>query len=443
MSKEFRLGIFVTLGLFVLAAAVIVIGDFPLQRHYTIHVLFGNTTGLPEKSKVRIAGVTIGKVARISLRGDKADVIVNIRPDVQLHEDAEARIVNIGLIGSKYLEMTTGSDSAPLLKNGAIIRGIDPVPLDRAVSNILEKLDALTGGFGGEGGNLGENLSITLRNLRQLSDKLNKSFTEEGLDDIATNVRDFSRDAAAAAQKINQALSRADIATAASSLSKVIERLDKLLTKIESGEGLVGKLVTDKDMGEELKTTIGSLKDTSEQAQRALRRLNLIKTYWDYTARYDFSDELVRHDAGITIYPRENKFYQLGVSNIKDTSSETDSQIINTIDAQIGGEVLPGLVLHGGVIRSRGGFGLRYRPFYPYKVGKKFELESFAYDFARKNPARPNINIGARFTPTPWLVVGMRSEDVSNTANMNGYLNLNIADDDIAYLLGLIGLAKP
>lgn len=443
MTKEFRLGLFVTLGLVLLAVAVAVIGDFPLRHHYTVHILFGNTTGLPEKSKVRIAGVTIGKVVKISLSGNKARVTVSLRPDVILHEDAEARIVNIGLIGSKYLEMTTGADDKPVLKDGAVIRGIDPVPLDRAVSSILEKLDTLTGGFGAEGGNLGENLSVTLRNLRQLSDKLNKNFTEESVSDIAKNIRDFSRNADEAVAKINTALSQADLANAIKQLSKVVERVDKLVSKIEAGEGVVGKLVSDKNMGEDLKATIDSLKDTSDEAKRALRRLNLIKTYWDYTARSDFSDGIVRHDAGITIYPRPNKFYEIKMSNIKDSSSDTDREKINTFNLQLGGEVLPGFILHGGIIRSCGGVGFRWQPLREYNFGKKFELEAFGYDFARKNPAKPNINVGGRFSPTPWLVVGVREEDISGSGNLNGYLNLNVADDDIAYLLGLIGLAKP
>ena len=53
------------------------------------------------------------------------------------------------------------------------------------------------------------------------------------------------------------------------------------------------------------------------------------------------------------------------------------------------------------------------------------------------------MNIGANIEVTKWAYVGAQVEDPYYESNINSYLNLVFRDDDIAYILGLVGLAKP
>ena len=66
---------------------------------------------------------TVGEVTDIHLRPDgKAEVSMEIDRDVELHRGAFARVVNLGLLGEKYIELVPGPVNAPgkcvLLRSG-------------------------------------------------------------------------------------------------------------------------------------------------------------------------------------------------------------------------------------------------------------------------------------------------------------------------------------
>jgi hypothetical protein len=76
------------------------------------------------------------------------------------------------------------------------------------------------------------------------------------------------------------------------------------------------------------------------------------------------------------------------------------------------------------------------------------ELEAEAYNFGRDEVVRgvamkgPVVNVGARVNAlTPWLWIGGQVEDVGERKNFNANMNLSFRDEDIAYVLGLAGLA--
>jgi hypothetical protein len=108
------------------------------------------------------------------------------------------------------------------------------------------------------------------------------------------------------------------------------------------------------------------------------------------------------------------------------------------------------LTLYGGVIRSAGGAGLRFRPlFMSEKWNRRFELEGEAYNFTRDEVVQgiamegPIYNAGARFLiDDPWLWLGAQVEDIKERKNLNANVNITFKDEDIAYLLGFVGLAR-
>src|SRR6266581_840758 len=112
MSSAAKTGIFMLIILAVLGYFILKIEDIHPSRKgtRTVTAVFDSVAGLDNKSKVRVAGVSVGTVTDIRLRDDgKAEVTMDIDRDVQLHDGATARVVNLGLLGEKYIELIPGS----------------------------------------------------------------------------------------------------------------------------------------------------------------------------------------------------------------------------------------------------------------------------------------------------------------------------------------------
>ncbi|MCK9582403.1 MAG: MlaD family protein [Endomicrobiales bacterium] len=442
MKQETKLGFFVLLGVAIFVTSIILLGDFQFQSRYYLNILFGDVAGLPVKAKVKIAGVEVGAVKDITLEGDKAKVRIWLKSNIKIRKNARAGIVSTGIIGSKYLELTMGSKPFEFFKNEDVFDGVDPVQLDKMISNATQQLNELvqslksySGKSPGETiGEILENIRLTSRSLKTIVSEHENNFVNivKNIENATSDISDITSE------------NKDDIRSVIASMKNVSQNLNAILAKIESGEGMLGKIVNDKEMGEDLKTAVVEIKETIKETKKVMRRLNLIETDWDYTMRYDSKNDVYRSDVGLRIYPVPDKFYYIGVSNLGDSSVvTTDPEKINTINLMLGKRWKP-LEIYGGIMRSKGGVGARIKPFWRFEPWRRVEITAEAYDFPRKIPvAKANVNLGARVELLPWAFVGAQVEDTFNTSSINSYVNLVARDDDIAYLLGLVGLAKP
>ena len=71
------------------------------RKGYRLHVTFDNVSGLDEKSRVKIAGVSAGMVEKIMLKDGKAELILLMEPQIKIYEDAEASLRTAGFLGDK------------------------------------------------------------------------------------------------------------------------------------------------------------------------------------------------------------------------------------------------------------------------------------------------------------------------------------------------------
>jgi phospholipid/cholesterol/gamma-HCH transport system substrate-binding protein len=149
-DTELMVGIFFLIGLACLAYLSIKLGRMEVigNRGTTIYAKFTSVGGLKSGASVEIAGVEIGRVKSISLdlNDYMAKVVMLLRSDVKIQEDAMAAVKTKGLIGEKYVEITPGA-SDKILKNGGMIRDTQP-PFD--LSTAIGKM--VFGNAGGESG---------------------------------------------------------------------------------------------------------------------------------------------------------------------------------------------------------------------------------------------------------------------------------------------------
>mgnify|MGYP002041528189 FL=1 len=102
---------------------------------YKLYAYFDNIAGLSVRSKVTMAGVTIGKVTAIDLDRESytGRVTLEVQQDVDiLPVDSTASILTAGLLGEKYIGISVGGEEETL-GDGDTIR-------DTQSSLVLEEL---------------------------------------------------------------------------------------------------------------------------------------------------------------------------------------------------------------------------------------------------------------------------------------------------------------
>ena len=193
----FFLVVLVLAGLLIWRIEDLRLGSGPAKK---ISVEFKDVAGLDAKSTVRLAGVRVGKVARIRLTPDgKAVVEMDLDKDVELRQGASAAVANLGLLGEKYVELVPGPVGAPELPEGTTIKGDVPVSFDQItrlardievdVKDITKNLNSSLGGPQGE-----ERLRTIVENIRVITEDLRVMVASNrgNVDATLANLRDFT-----------------------------------------------------------------------------------------------------------------------------------------------------------------------------------------------------------------------------------------------------------
>ncbi|KZM68804.1 MCE family protein [Nocardia terpenica] len=139
-ASTVKLLIFTLVMVLVLAGLGIVFSQMRFARESGYHAVFTNSSGMLPGSKVRIAGVPVGSVRRVSVGRDHlAHVDFDVDRKYRILVSTRATIRYENLVGDRYLELLEGPGSAQALPAGGTI-GVD------RTKPALD-LDLLLGGF--------------------------------------------------------------------------------------------------------------------------------------------------------------------------------------------------------------------------------------------------------------------------------------------------------
>ena len=91
-------------------------------KKISISAIFDNVTGLSIGDKVKISGITVGKIKNFKLEKEEFEVMVELVVDKQIKipDDSTAIISSSSLFGGKFLEIIPGS-SEIFLKDKSVI----------------------------------------------------------------------------------------------------------------------------------------------------------------------------------------------------------------------------------------------------------------------------------------------------------------------------------
>jgi phospholipid/cholesterol/gamma-HCH transport system substrate-binding protein len=224
-----------------------------------------DAAGLQRGDRVVIAGVKVGSVHRIRLRGG-GDVVAELNLDapVRLPADSRAELRAQGLFGNRYVELLPGR-SALVVQDGDTLGGEGVATLaetaaalgERASEVVAAARDVLSPATVGA-------LHHSARSLARALDEfaaLNRSL--RGSADAVASTLDRARLDRTAA---GLAATAEGLAAAAANLRAATGALASVLGKIDAGVGTVGRAVNDRALYEALLTAVGRFDSTARRA---------------------------------------------------------------------------------------------------------------------------------------------------------------------------------
>src|SRR6476659_1245084 len=115
---EFFVGLFLLLGLGVIAAMIIFFGRFGqgIEGRYPLRVRFPNASGLLKGSAVLLSGANVGEVSQAPrLTGDKYEVEVGLtlKSNVKIPRTSTFQIRMTGMLGDGYVDVRPPSEFTP------------------------------------------------------------------------------------------------------------------------------------------------------------------------------------------------------------------------------------------------------------------------------------------------------------------------------------------
>ena len=137
-TLEVGVGLFLLAGLLALLLLALRVSGLTVgssENTYKVYAHFENIAGLTVRSKVTMAGVTIGKVTAIDLdRNSYMGRVTMVLDDAvdNLLADSTASILTAGLLGEKYIGISVGGEEE-VLRDGSTIH-------DTQSSLVLEDL---------------------------------------------------------------------------------------------------------------------------------------------------------------------------------------------------------------------------------------------------------------------------------------------------------------
>ena len=125
-TLEVGVGLFLLAGLLALLLLALRVSGLTVgssENTYKVYAHFENIAGLTVRSKVTMAGVTIGKVTAIDLdRNSYMGRVTMLLDDAvdNLPADSTASILTAGLLGEKYIGISVGGEEEVLSDGGTI-----------------------------------------------------------------------------------------------------------------------------------------------------------------------------------------------------------------------------------------------------------------------------------------------------------------------------------
>ena len=260
-------GAFVLLGLVLFAGGLFLIGDRRLlfARQFELNATFGKVTGLQVGTRVRLAGLDAGEVLEIQIPprpSERFRVRMRVREDLRqlVRTDSVPSIQTDGIVGNAFVQLNVGSENAPVVSPGATLIGTDPVEFADLIQEGRTTFQTVATQISGLSGD-------TANAIKALTGAADT--TTRVIDDVGKNVETLTARSAAAVAEAQAALTEAQ----------------RLMTAIRSGEGTIGRLMTDDALYQRLASASREVEQSMQNVREVTERAREIFAAPDGTAQ--------------------------------------------------------------------------------------------------------------------------------------------------------------
>ncbi|HEX7077329.1 MAG TPA: MlaD family protein [Candidatus Eisenbacteria bacterium] len=282
-----QVGITGVLALALLLFGVVWIKEYRLgQRKIYFTAQFEEVGNLSVGDPVAVRGVRKGAVSKVLLQDQGVRVEFEVDRDVVLHPDATLRVANIGFMGEKFLALDPGAapgrydgrkpipgrfqSGVPEVISGAGELLTEATELSSRLNLMLDSLDPAT-------------IEKAAKNMERASESLNRTLTQNQ-DDLRQAVTDFRAAAhdlktIASENKGQVTTSVQDFGEASRKLSSLADQLsvtatalDRVVDRIDSQQGSLGKAIADSSLYHEMRETLRNTNDLVRDIKKNPKR---------------------------------------------------------------------------------------------------------------------------------------------------------------------------
>jgi phospholipid/cholesterol/gamma-HCH transport system substrate-binding protein len=320
---------------------------------------------------------------------------------------------------------------------------------EQRFGRIIANIDRLSADLSEISSTNKEDVRLTIANLRAFSDTLKTEAPDlvRKLEEMSDRVSGVVGD-----NRENLKETIENFKTASARLDNTLDAAEKVMAKIDRGEGTLGRLVNDN-------TAHDSITGTLEGINRYVRKTEQLKTFIDYHLEWQERPSEYKHYVNLRLQPTADKYYTIGVVDdprgkfTSDTSTSTVSPpgTSTTVTTENFSDKLKfsaliarrfsGVTLKGGVMESTGGLGLEYE-----LLKNRLTLGLDAFDFSRENDLPPHLKLYGNYDIFKNLFVTGGVDDlIASERNLRTLFlgfGIKFADEDIKTVIGAVPI-KP
>jgi len=253
--NELIVGLVFVTGLSLLGAYTIVIKDIGFGGTKDYVVDFPRVYGLKEGDPVRVEGFEVGEVTSLRILPDgQVRSVLNVSSDVEIYrEGSQVKVTPFSPLGGRVVEITRGvpteargtytaydDDMSPERVEEVVIEGTAEGELLQTLNSLVETNSAA--------------ITSIVDNLEHVSVQLTRT----------DNVLGYLVNDREAAERIDSVVVN---------MSSASGRLDRILARVEAGEGVVGGLVTDgTPLGQDVEGAVAAGRGALQHAESILGR---------------------------------------------------------------------------------------------------------------------------------------------------------------------------
>ena len=370
VKTETRVGIFVLGSLAVFLYLSFNIGALRMDhKNYDTYVtFFDDAGGLDVKSAVKISGVRVGRVDHIYLReGGRTEVHLSVNKSYRLALNAYAIIQQESLLGQKFVEVDQGDFSTGTLVPGATLAmpgksAANVGDLIDQLRDIAQNVGDITHSFrtifASKKGKQQledtlQNVSNASENIASAADVIDRTLQkkEGAINGVVDNIESVTRELRTGVPKVTHAIANTahdirtnvlpEIAKAGAALEAVedasmqaregFREAEQVMEKINTGQGVIGKLINHDETYHDLKKTIHGLKEY-------VSRMQSLQLHVDMHSENLFKYNQNKGYADIKIRPTSDYYYQIGL--VTDEFGSLERQIEDVVRRDAHGDII-------------------------------------------------------------------------------------------------------